>query len=105
MQLDEITEIETLLQLMSCYYSYAEEYHPILLQIIDIDSHTLVVELAARLLEKGILEPLELLIKLKEEKAALNTSDKIGITKDGKSIKNTYYGHIHILFSLYQLSE
>ena len=105
MQLEEITEKETLLQLMSCYYSYAEEYHPILLQIIDIDSHTLVVELAARLLEKGILEPLELLIKLKEEKAALNTSDKIGITKDGKSIKNTYYGHIHILFSLYQLSE
>lgn len=57
------------------------------------------------MLEKGILEPSELLTKLKEEKAALNTSDKIGITKDGKAIKNTYYGHIHILFSLYQLSE
>lgn len=57
------------------------------------------------MLEKGILEPSELLRKLKEEKAALNTSDKIGITKDGKAIKNTYYGHIHILFSLYQLSE
>ena len=106
MQLNEITEKETLLQLMSCYYSYAEEYHLILLQIIDIvHSHTLVVELAARLLEKGILEPSELLIKLKQEKAAPNISDKIGITKDGKPIKNTYYGHIHILFSLYQLSE
>ena len=88
MQLDEITEIETLLQLMSCYYSYAEEYRPILLQIIEtVHSHTLAVELVARLLERGILEPLELLIKLKEEKAALNTSDKIGITKDGKSIR------------------
>ena len=106
MQLDEITEIETLLQLMSCYYSYAEEYRPILLRIIEtVHSHTLAVELVARLLERGILEPLELLIKLKEEKAALNTSDKIGITKDGKSIKDIYYGHIHLLFSLYQLSE
>lgn len=106
MQLEEITEKETLFQLMSCYYSYAEEYRPILLQIIEtVHSHTLAVELAARLLEKGILEPSELLTKLKEEKAALNTSDKIGITKDGKAIKNTYYGHIHILFSLYQLSE
>ena len=106
MQLEEITEKETLFQLMSCYYSCAEKYHSILLQIIEtIHNHTLAVELAARLLEKGILEPLELLIKLKEEKAALNTSDKIGITKDGKSIKDTYYGHIHILFSLYELSE
>ena len=106
MQLDEITEIETLLQLMSCYYSYAEEHRPILLQIIEtVHSHTLAVELAARLLEKGILEPSELLIKLKQEKAAPNISDKIGITKDGKSIKDTYYGHIHLLFSLYQLSE
>ena len=106
MQLEEITEKETLFQLMSCYYSYAEKYRPILLQIIEtVHSHTLAVELTARLLEKGILEPSELLTKLKEEKAALNTPDKIGITKDGKAIKNTYYGHIHILFSLYQLSE
>ncbi len=106
MQLDEITEIETLFQLMSCYYSCAEKYHSILLQIIEtVHNHTLAVELAARLLEKGILEPSELLIKLREEKAALNTSDKISITKDGKAIKNTYYEHIHILFSLYQLSE
>lgn len=106
MQLEEITEKEILLQLMSCYYSYAKKYHSVLLQIIDVvHSHTLAVELAARLLEKGILEPSELLIKLKEEKAALHADDKIGITKDGKSVKDTYYGHIHILFSLYQLSE
>ncbi len=106
MKLEKITEKEILLQLMSCYYSYAEKYHFELSQIIDIvHSHTLAVELAARLLEKGILEPSELLIKLKEEKAALHTDDKIDITKDGKSVKDTYYGHIHTLFSLYQLSE
>jgi len=106
MQLEEITEKETLFQLMSCYYSCAEKYRSILLQIIEtVHSHTLAVELAARLLEKGILEPSDLLLKLQSEKAAPNISDKIGITKDGKAIKNTYYGHIHLLFSLYQLSE
>ena len=46
-----------------------------------------------------------LLKKLKEEKAALDATDTIGISKDGKSRKATYYDHIHTLFSLYQLSE
>lgn len=38
-------------------------------------------------------------------KAALDATDIIGISKDGKSRKATYYDHIHALFSLYQLSE
>ena len=50
-----------------------------------VHSHTLAVELAARLLENGILEPQVLLQKLQEEKAALDSTDKIGITKDGKA--------------------
>ena len=70
-----------------------------------VHSHTLAVEMSARLLESGIMEPLLLLKKLKEEKAALNATDTIGISKDGKSRKATYYDHIHTLFSLYQLSE
>ena len=61
--------------------------------------------MSARLLESGIMEPLLLLKKLKEEKAALDATDTIGISKDGKSRKATYYDHIHTLFSLYQLSE
>ena len=74
-------------------------------QIIDtVHSHTLAVELAARLLETGILEPMDLLEKLKEEKTSLDADDKIGITKDGQSRKATYYDHIHTLFSLYQLA-
>lgn len=44
-------------------------------------------------------------MKLKEEKAALDATDTIGIFKDGKSRKATYYDHIHTLFSLYRLSE
>ena len=51
------------------------------------------------------MEPLLLLKKLKEEKVAWDATDTIGISKDGKSRKATYYDHIHTLFSLYQLSE
>lgn len=57
------------------------------------------------MLETGILKPLPLLNKLKTEKAALDATDTIGISKDGKSRKATYYDHIHTLFSLYQLSN
>lgn len=106
MQLDEIVEKEALINLVEHYYSDTTDNRSLVEQIIDtVHSHTLAVELAARLLENGILEPKELLNKLQKEKAALNASDKIGITKDGKASKETYYGHIHTLFSLYQLSE
>lgn len=106
MNLEEITDTEALVKLMVCFYSEAEKNRSVLEQIIQtVHSHTLAVEMSARLLESGIMEPLLLLKKLKEEKAALDATDTIGISKDGKSRKATYYDHIHTLFSLYQLSE
>lgn len=57
------------------------------------------------MLETGILKPLPLLNKLKTEKAALDVTDTIDITKDDRNRKETYYNHIHTLFSLYQLSN
>ena len=106
MNLEEIADTEALLKVMGGFYSEAEKNRPVLEQIIQtVHSHTLAVEMAARLLESGIMEPLLLLKKLKEEKAALDATDTIGISKDGKSRKATYYDHIHTLFSLYQLSE
>ena len=106
MNLEEIADTDALVNLMGCFYSEAEKNRPILEQIIQaVHSHTLAVEMSARLLESGIMEPLLLLKKLKEEKAALDATDTIGISKDGKSRKATYYDHIHTLFSLYQLSE
>ena len=105
MDLEEIPDTEALLNLMGCFYSDAQTYRPVLEQIIQtVHSHTLAVEIAARLLETGIMEPKLLLKKLREEKAALDATDTIGISKDGKSRKATYYDHIHTLFSLYQLS-
>ncbi len=106
MKLEEIADTEALIKLMGCFYSDAEKQRPVLEQIIQaVHRHTLAVELSARLLETGILDPLPLLNKLKTEKAALDATDTIGITKDGRSRKATYYDHIHTLFSLYQLSD
>ena len=105
MDLEEISDPEALLSLMGCFYSDAGKYSSVLKQIIQaVHSHTLAVELSARLLETGILEPQNLLIRLQEEKSALDATDTIDIIKDGQSRKATYYDHIHTLFSLYQLS-
>ena len=106
MNLEEIADTEALVKLMGCFYSDAEKNRPILEQIIQtVHSHTLAVEISARLLESGIMEPMLLLKKLREEKAALDVTDTIDITKDGRSRKETYYDHIHTLFSWYQLSN
>ena len=73
MNLEEIADTEALIKLMGCFYSEAEKNRPVLEQIIQtVHSHTLAVEMSARLLESGIMEPLLLLKKLKEEKAALD---------------------------------
>ena len=97
---------DSLLGLMRNLYSEAENYSTILSEIIHtVHNHTFAVELSARLLEIGILNPNQLLEKLQTEKAAMNDEDVIGVKKDGKSSKATYYNHIHTLFSLYELSE
>lgn len=104
--LGKISDPDALLSLMGYFYSDAKRKQSILKQIIQtVHSHTLAVELSARLLETGILEPQELLARLQVEKSALGATDTIDIVKDGQSRKATYYEHIHTLFSLYRLSE
>lgn len=104
--LGEISDPDALLSLMGYFYSDAKRKQSILKQIIQtVHSHTLAVELSARLLETGILEPQELLARLQVEKSALGATDTIDIVKDGQSRKATYYEHIHTLFSLYRLSK
>ena len=104
--LGEISDPDALLSLMGYFYSDAKRKQSILKQIIQtVHSHTLAVELPARLLETGILEPQELLARLQVEKSALGATDTVDIVKDGQSRKATYYEHIHTLFSLYRLSE
>ncbi len=92
--------------MISLFYSDAEEHRPVVEKIIEtVHSHTLAIEMAAKLLENGILTPNQLLTKLQEEKASLHNEDKIKIIKDEQSSKATYYNHIHTLFSLYSLSR
>ena len=97
---------DELLGLMGSLYSEADNHSEILREIIHtVHNHTFAVELSARLLEVGILAPDQLLEKLRAEKAAMDSEDKISAKKDGKSRKATYYTHIHTLFSLYKLSK
>ena len=97
---------DALLELMGKLFTDADKNQAILSEIIQtVHGHTFAVELAARLLEVGILEPDQLLEKLRTEKAAMDSKDKVSAKKDGKSKKATYYTHIHTLFSLYKLSS
>ena len=102
---EEITDDNALFQFVSNFYSSAEQRREVVGQIIEtVHRHTLAVELAARLLETGILEPEKVLAKLREEHASFDATDKISVSKDGKSSRATYYDHIHTLFALFRLA-
>ena len=104
----EVKELEqgTLLGLMGYFYPEAQQHQNVMAEILELlHRHTFAVELAARLLAKGMLRPKGLRNKLRKEKAALDAEDKIGTIKDGRNRKATYYDHIHSLFSLYKLSR
>lgn len=104
-ELNEITDIESLVSLTAYFYTDTQNQRPTVENIIEtIHRHTLSVELSARLLQTGILDPNEILDKLIESTAAPDASDKISITKDGHTKKATYHNHIKTLFSLFALS-
>ena len=104
--LDVIGNPEDLYQLVSKYYSYANENKSVINELIEtVHYHTLSVEMTAKLLEKGLHTPKEILEHLKENSADPESADKIKISKDGLNAKKTYYNHIRSLFSLYLLDE
>ena len=102
--LEEIADADALFEICAELYADAEENRDILKEIIEtVHGHTLAVELAARLLETGMPEPLEVLEKLRTEKASFDAADRISVLKDGKNRRATYYDHIHTLFALFNL--
>ena len=104
--LDVIGNPEDLYQLVSKYYSYAEENKAVINDLIEtVHHHTLSVEMTAKLLEKGLHTPEEILEHLRQNSADPDSTDKIKISKDGINAKETYYNHIRSLFSLYLLDE
>ena len=105
-ELNEISDLENLVSLSAYFYTDTQNQRQIVESIIEtVHRHTLLVELSARLLQTGILEPSEVLSKLSESTAAPEASDKISITKDGHTKKATYHNHIKTLFSLFALSD
>ena len=104
--LDAIENPEDLYQLVSKYYSYAKENKAVINELIEtVHHHTLSVEMTAKLLEKGLHTPEEILEHLKHNSADPESADKIKISKDGIRANETYYSHIRSLFSLYLLDE
>lgn len=104
--LDVIGNPEDLYQLVSKYYSYAEENKAVINKLIEtVHHHTLSVEMTAKLLEKGLHTPEEILEHLRQNSADPESTDKIKISKDGINANETYYNHIRSLFSLYLLDE
>ena len=104
--LDAIENPEDLYQLVSKYYSYAKENKAVINKLIEtVHHHTLSVEMTAKLLEKGLHTPKEILEHLRQNSADPDSTDKIKISKDGINAKETYYNHIRSLFSLYLLDE
>lgn len=104
-ELKEIEDTDVLMKLVNYFYAVADDEEIICKIIAEVHSHTLSVELAARLLASGFSEPQELLRELQNTKSVLRTEDKINLVKDGTSSKATYYEHIHKLISLFGLSE
>lgn len=105
-ELTEISDIDTLVSLAGKFYSDLDSNRETVVRIIKaVHCHTLAVEMSARLLQKGMLEPDELLTALENSSVNPDTADKIGINKDGINTKATYYNHIRTLFSLYLLDE
>lgn len=104
--LDVIGNPEDLYQLVSKYYSYANENKAVINALIEtVHHHTLSVEMTAKLLEKGLHSPDEILEHLRQNSADPESTDKIKISKDGINAKETYYNHIRLLFSLYLLDD
>ncbi len=102
--LNEIFDIDSLFELFSKLYSNADKNRDTVIKIIEaVNRHTLSVELAARLLEKGLLSADDVLEKLNECSVDPETSDRINVKKDGKSVKATFYEHIRTLFSLFKM--
>lgn len=105
-ELKEISDTETLLELFGKFYSHTNSHKETVINIIEaVHHHTMAVEMSARLIEKGIAEPEDILNKLTENSADPCSEDKIGINKDGANFKATYFSHIKTLFSLYLLDE
>ena len=98
--------VETLHGIVCDIFPEAKDYPDIIDEIISIvHRHTYAVEITARLMNVGISEPDEILEKLRTCSINPELADKVKTVKDDKTQNQTYYSHIHFLFSLFELNE
>ena len=90
--------------MQNLYKDAADHAHAISNIIFNVQNHTFAIELAARMLQKGIMTPEELSERLFIAPVDMSSSDKIKVSKDGETEKATYAEHIRTLFGLYKLS-
>jgi len=103
---EEISDHAVLFDLFSRIFKEAAQHRETVEAIMEtVHYHTLSIELAARLAQSGLLTPQEILSKLQEERAAFSGEDEIKISKDGETVKATYYQHIYTLFALFRLDD
>lgn len=103
---EEIADHTVLYDLFSQFFKDADQHRETVEAIMEtVHYHTLSMELAARLAQSGLLTPEQILSKLKEERAAFDSSDEIRISKDGQKTKATYYQHMRTLFALFRLDD
>ena len=104
-QVNEIRDIE---ELCSIFYSYApnakDDSDTVKAILDEIHHHTLTAELAAKTLQISGMEPKELIKALRTEGLRLSNPNKVIMTKDFRSQKESLYRHIQTLFQLQGLS-
>lgn len=106
LELSEIQNTDTLVELASKYYNGAELCKEEITEIIHaLHGHTLLVELSARLLGTRALAPQELLKKLHEHTSNMKIYEPIIITKDHMDVRDTFQGFICTLFPFFKLSQ
>ena len=106
LELSEIADTEILLGLAGKYFEKTTDYRDYVTEIIEIvHHHTYAVELAARLLQTGLFKPDAVLQKLRDSAINPTLTDEISTEKDNLYQRHDYYNHIHLLFSLFELSD
>ena len=106
LELSEMEDMHDLMEMAMKLYPEGALDPAAVERIIDsVHRHTYAVELASRLLARGILTVDELLVKLEETPFAPDSDDKIRARKDGSVRKETYKEHIRLLFALFALDD
>ena len=105
-ELKELSRLDDLLAIFSNFCPLDNTQNDVIVDIIErVYKHTLLVEMSARLLNKGIYDSKDLLNKLNQGTAILNSKELIYTRCRGKRTKGTYPDLIDKLLELFNLSE